>query len=390
MADKNTREKRLTARRIFIDPSSPPIRSIIRFWLIFFILLFLISGLLFFVYELSSLIFLVFLSIFFAYLIDPLIRIIRRPFEERNLNNLMPRSLAIVIAYIFVFTVLGVGIAYLAPVVSEQAKELARNVPNYLSSGQANLKALNERFRIPEETQKQINDKLTGTIGEVGGYLTTFLLTVVSYAPWLILIPVLSFFFLKDINIFRILFLRVFPSGHWRARAESFLEDVNTTLRAYARAQLFSCLLIGTVCTVGFYAIGINYAILLGILAGVFEFIPLVGPLTIGILATLIAAVSISPRTGLYTVLFLIILRMLQDYVFYPRIVRGGIHLHPLAIVLCVLAGEQIAGIPGVFVSIPIVALGSVIYRHFVEHGGSKGAFAGWVETQEVESGETE
>jgi len=116
----------------------------------------------------------------------------------------------------------------------------------------------------------------------------------------------------------------------------------------------------------------------------VFEFVPLIGPLTIGIIATIVASLSVSPRTGLYVAVFLIVLRILQDYVFYPRIVREGIHLHPLAIILCVLAGEQIAGIPGVFISIPLVALMTVIYRHFLEHSGTKGVFAGWLEPKEV------
>jgi len=388
VADKETREKRTTARRVFLDPSSPPTRSVIRVVLILFLLLLLFAGVIVAAYLLSSLIFLVFLSIFFSYLIDPLVRLIRRPFKERNLEKIMPRSLAILISYIIVFTILGVGIAYLAPIVSEQAKELTKNVPSYLSSGQSRLNELNKRFRIPEETQKQINDKISTTIGEIGSYLTAFLLTVVSYAPWLILIPVLSFFFLKDINTFRILFLRIFPSGRWRARAELVLEDVNKTLRAYARAQLFSCVLIGTTCTIGFYALGLNYAILLGILAGVLEFIPLIGPLTLGVVAVVVASVSVSPWTGLYAGIFLVILRILQDYVFYPRIVREGIHMHPLAIILCVLAGEQIAGIPGVFIAIPLVALATVIYRHFLEHSGTTGVFAGWLEPKEIPVGE--
>jgi predicted PurR-regulated permease PerM len=384
VADKETREKRSITRRVFLDSSSPPTRSVIRFWLFFFVLLVAFLGVLYFAYLLSGLIFLVFLSVFFAYLIDPLVRVIRRPFKERNLEKLMPRSLAIIISYVLVFTVLGVGIAYLAPVVTEQAKDLTKNVPGYLDSGQSRLNELNRRFRVPEDTQKQIKDKISTTIGDVGSYITTFLLTVISYAPWLVLIPVLSFLFLKDINVFRLLFLRVFPSGRWRARAEMVLEDVNKTLRAYARAQLISCFLIGFTCTLGFYALGLNYALLLGILAGILEFVPLIGPLTVGITATIVASLSISPKTGLYVAIFLIVLRILQDYVFYPRIVREGIHLHPLAIILCVLAGEQIAGIPGVFISIPLVALATVVYRHFLEHSGTKGVFAGWLEPKEV------
>ena len=102
-----------------------------------------------------------------------------------------------------------------------------------------------------------------------------------------------------------------------------------------------------------------------------------------------VASLSVSARTGLYVAIFLVVLRILQDYVFYPRIVREGIHMHPLAIILCVLAGEQIAGIPGVFISIPLVALATVIYRHFLEHSGTTGVFAGWLEPKELPVGET-
>jgi predicted PurR-regulated permease PerM len=384
VADKEAREKRLTARRVFLDASTPSNWAVVRVVLIAFTVWYVASFFQNILSSLKYLFFLIVLSIFFAYLIDPLVRAVRRPFKERNLEKLMPRSLAIIISYVIVFSVLGVGIAYLAPIVSEQGKELAKNAPSYVSAGQARLNDLNKRLRLSDETQKKIDEKIDATIGEIGSYLTAFLLAVVSYAPWLILIPVLSFFFLKDVNLFRLLFLRIFPSGRWRARAEMVLEDVNKTLRAYARAQIFSCVLIGVTCTLGFMVLDLNYAVLLGILAAVFEFVPLIGPLTLGIIATVVAALSVSPRTGLYVAVFLIVLRILQDYVFYPRIVREGIHLHPLAIILCVLAGEQVAGIPGVFISIPLVALVTVIYRHFLEHSGTKGVFAGWLEPKEA------
>jgi predicted PurR-regulated permease PerM len=383
VADKETRGKRLTARRVFLDPSTPSSWSVIRVVLIVLLMLTVWNFLAVIVSSLTHLVFLMILSVFFAYLIDPLVKLIRRPFKERHLEKLMPRSLAIAISYLIVFIVLIVAISYLAPIVSEQAREFTANFQGYSKSVQSTFNDINRRFRIyqiPEDVQRQIGERVTATVGEAGSYLTAFLLNAVSYAPWLVLIPVLAFFFLKDVNTFRVLFLRIFPSGRWRSRVESVLEDVNTTLRAYARAQIISCLLIGTACTVGFYLLGLNYAVLLGITAGVLEFIPLLGPLTIGVLATIVASVSNSPWTGFYVAFFLIVLRILQDYVFYPRIVRGGIHLHPLAIILSVLAGEQVAGIPGVFIAIPLVALATVIYRHFLEHSGSTGVFAGWLE----------
>ena len=387
MVEKQIRELKQTARRVFLDPSTPSSWAVARVVFVAFIVwntsYFLASK----VFSLTNLFFMIVLSIFFAYLIDPLVKLIRQPFKERHLEKMMPRPLAIVIAYAVVFTVVGLAIANLAPKAIEQAKEFATNLPNYASNFQDRLNDFNKRFenyQIPENVQKEINTKISSEIGELGTGITTFLgslaIGIGSYLPWLFLIPILSFFFLKDVNMFRLSLLRVFPSGRWRARAEAVLQDVNTTLAAYTRAQLISCLMIGVICLIGFYVIGIKYTLLLGIMAGVLEFIPLIGPLVLATTAILTAAFSDDPWKALYVAIFLVVLRIFQDYILYPRIIRGGIHLHPLAIILSVLAGEQIAGIPGVFLSIPIVALFSVMYKHILEHLGSRGLFAGLLE----------
>ncbi len=389
MAEKEVRERKQTARRVFLDPSTPSSWSVARVVLIAFIVWNGADFLTDKVTSLSNLFFLLILSIFFAYLIDPLVKLIRRPFKERHLEKIMPRPLAIVIAYAVVFTVLGVAISNIAPKAANQARDFANNLPNYASNFQQRLNEFNRRFenyQIPPDIQEKINDKLTSAIGTLGEAIPSFLASIAlyvgSFLPWFFLIPILSFFFLKDVNLFRLSILRIFPSGRWRARAEAVLQDVNSTLAAYTRAQLISCLIIGVTCMIGFYIIGMKYTLLLGIMAGVLEFIPLIGPLVLAITATLIALFSDDPWNALYVVIFLIVLRVIHDYITYPRIIRGGIHLHPLAIILSVLAGEQIAGIAGVFLSIPIVALLSVVYKHILEHiGSSRGLFAGWLES---------
>lgn len=379
-------------QRVFLDPSSPSIRSILRVMVVTMIAIFVAGYLQTIISSLTYLFFLIVLSVFFAYLIDPIVRIIRKPFKERNLEKIMPRSLAIVIAYFFVFTVLGIAISNIAPSVVEQAKEFGVNLPTYGQSLRERANDLNnryERLKIPDEVQSEINLKITA----IGGYITAalggFVLGSVAYLPWFILIPVLAFFFLKDVNQFRLSILRMFPAGRWRARAELIMTDVNTTLAAYTRAQLISCVLIAIICTFGFYMIGLKYALLLGILAGIFEFVPLIGPLTIAVIVTLTAAASDNPWKALYVAIFLIVLRIVHDYVTYPRIVRGGIHLHPLMIILSVLAGEQVAGIPGVFLSIPLVAVATVIYKHVLEHRGSRGIVSGWIEDVESHPSDT-
>jgi predicted PurR-regulated permease PerM len=246
-----------------------------------------------------------------------------------------------------------------------------------------------DRLRVPEEVQTEINKQVTDLGGNITSAVGNFVLVSVTYLPWLLLVPILAFFFLKDANLFRLAILRIFPPGRWRYRAEAVMADVNTTLAAYTRASLLSCLLISFICTLGFYFIGLKYALLLGILAGIFEFVPLLGPVTIAVIVILTAAAGEHPWNALHVGIFLAVLRVTHDYVTYPRIVRGGIHLHPLAIILSVLAGEQVAGIPGVFLSIPVVAVATVFYRHILEHQGRHGLLAHWFEEEEARSQES-
>ncbi|MGI8495857.1 MAG: AI-2E family transporter [Pyrinomonadaceae bacterium] len=385
------RRARPTSRRIFLDPSTPRVGSIIRVVVLTLLILSLTNFALGILSALTHLFFLIILSIFFAYLMEPLIKMIRSSFENANRERYMPRPLAIAIAYIAVFSVIGVAVAWLAPLVAEQGRQFSTKLPDYVTSIQTRINEFNDhyiRYRVPEAIQIQATEKAGAVAGELGSGVTNFFIGFLSYLPWLVIIPILAFFFLKDANLFRVQVLRLFPSGDWRSRVESVLHDVNKTLAAYVRAQLISCLLIGSVCTLGFYIIGVNYALLLGIVAGVFEFVPLIGPLTIAVTTIIIASLE-SPWEALYVFIFLGVLRIVQDYVLYPRIIREGIHLHPLAIILSVLAGEEVAGIPGVFLSIPIVALLTVLYRHVIEHSGGGGLVANILAPKESEIDKT-
>jgi predicted PurR-regulated permease PerM len=376
-------------QRVSLVSSSPSARSIVRVMFIVLLFLALRDFLGNVLSALTHLFFMIVLAVFVAYLINPLTRLVRRPFETESRAKFMPRSLAIAISFLIVFAVLGMGIMALAPSISSQARDFATNVPTYTTSIQTTLNDFNrrlDRMRVSESVQTDINERINQSLSAAGTYVTNLIgstaLTLISYLPWLVLVPILAFFFLKDAALFRVALLRMVPVGDWRTRVEAVMRDVNKTLAAYTRAQLIACLLIGVICTIGFYLLGNNYAILLGIVAGVLEFIPLIGPLTVAILATLVAGLE-SGWQAFWTAVFLGLLRIVQDYYFYPRIIREGIHLHPLAVILSVLAGEQVAGIAGVFLSIPIVALVTVIYKHVLEHSGSSGLFTGLLEPKE-------
>ncbi|HQZ83543.1 MAG TPA: AI-2E family transporter [Pyrinomonadaceae bacterium] len=365
----------------------PSAGTISRIVILTIVLLLSAAAILYGLFLLKHLLFLIVISVFFAYLIDPLVKGLRKPFKAAGKEKYMPRVLAILISYTVVFSVVGFAITAVAPSVAEQARALSANIPSYTASMQRSYEDLTKRFnrlRLPDEVQKNVTEKLTTMGTDIAGEMTSFLgttaISVLTILPWFVLVPVLAFFFLKDVNLVRLGVLRMFPAGPYRARVEAMMADINLTLAAYTRAQLISCVMIGIICSLGFYTIGLKYALLLGILAGIFEFVPVLGPATIGIVVVVVAAFGEYPTKAWYVAIFLIALRICQDYVIYPRIVRGGIHLHPLMIILAVLAGEQIGGIPGVFISIPIVAIGSVVYRHILEHRGSRSVMSLWIE----------
>ena len=115
--------------------------------------------------------------------------------------------------------------------------------------------------------------------------------------------------------------------------------------------------------------------LVLGLIAGLFEFVPLVGPLLIAIIAALVAILLPTGGVGsaLVVLIFLTVLRVIQDYVIYPRLIGHGIHLHPLAVIIAILSGAELAGVAGIFLAIPLVAVVTVSYRHWLEHRGSEG-----------------
>jgi predicted PurR-regulated permease PerM len=140
---------------------------------------------------------------------------------------------------------------------------------------------------------------------------------------------------------------------------------LNATLAAFIRAQLLACVIVGSLCGLGFAALGIPYALLLGVLAGVLEFIPLVGPLMLAVAAAAVGALQ-SPALALQAVAFLGVLRLIEDFVIYPRLIGRGIALHPLAVIVAVLAGANLAGVAGVFLAVPTVAIASIVWRHWL------------------------
>jgi len=157
---------------------------------------------------------------------------------------------------------------------------------------------------------------------------------------------------------------RAFPTPHLKWRTDQFLRQVNMVLAAYTRAQALSALIIGVISGLGFALLKLPNAAMLGIVAGLLETIPIAGPLAVAISAT-----AVAPTSKLLLVLaFLGSLRVLQDYVVYPRLIRHAMHLHPVAVVVAIWLGAMLGGIVGVCLAVPTVGVLQVAHRHYREY----------------------
>jgi predicted PurR-regulated permease PerM len=342
------------------------------------ILLLAVAAFLWVVYKLTTVLLLLVLSIFFAYLVAPLVDVVQQPLRVRRKEYRIPRGLAIGIVYLVLFVAIGGAIYFLAPQLGSQFPEFKQQAVAYYKTITTASDRVNQylaQHRMPEGVVKAVNESVLSVIAQAGAVVSAAferMLGLIFFLPWVVLIPVLSFFFLKDADSFRRSVLAMLPRGRLRWRGDEFFQDINQTLAAYIRAQLIACLVIGVVCSIGFWLIGFPSPLVLGLLAGVFEFVPLVGPLVVAVLVALLAVLHWGFGMTLVALLFLGVLRIVHDYVVYPRIIGQGIHLHPLAVILAILAGAEIAGVAGIFLAIPAIAILTVAYRHWLEHRGSE------------------
>ncbi len=181
--------------------------------------------------------------------------------------------------------------------------------------------------------------------------------------PWLSIVPVVTFLMLTRWTPFRRSTTRVLPTPHLQWRGDEFLRNLNSVLAAYTRAQSVSALLVGLLCWVGFAALGLPYPGTLALASGVLEMVPLAGPLIVAVVATAMASERVLP-----VLTFLLLLRIVQDYLVYPHLISKAMKLHPIAVVIALWAGAALGGLVGVCLAIPVVGLLQVILRHWREY----------------------
>ena len=208
-----------------------------------------------------------------------------------------------------------------------------------------------------------VSRRLTRGVEKEARMLGAELAEISGLVPWLSMVPVVAFVILTRWHPFRRSTTRVLPTAHLRWRADEFLRNLDRVLAAYTRAQALSAVIVAGACWIGFAALRLPYPGTLGLTAGLLEMVPVAGPLVMAVVAT-----AAAPDRVIGVLLFLAGLRVLQDYVIYPRLIQRALHLHPLAVVLALWAGAAVGGVIGVCLAVPLVGFVKTTYRHWREY----------------------
>ncbi|MGA7338065.1 MAG: AI-2E family transporter [Candidatus Sulfotelmatobacter sp.] len=299
-------------------------------------------------------------AIFFAYLMSPLISHL-----EKFLHW---RGPAIAVIYVLLLGLVVLFFISMGPQIGHEGARLGQSLPALakLSSGQI-AEQLGEEHGWNGKALELLRDYLANHTDEIVKLAQSIGLHVAEVAKqaWLlVVVPLLSIFFLRDGRAFSEVLLALVQSRPQRELLQGVLSDLNQMLAHFIRAQLTLAALTFIAYSAALGVMRMPYALVLGTMGGLLEFIPVLGPL---VAATTIVGVALLMGYKHWLVLILVlgIWRLIQDYVSSPRIMGQSMELHPLAAIFGVMAGGEVAGILGIFLSIPVMASLRIVFRRW-------------------------
>ncbi|HEV2699668.1 MAG TPA: AI-2E family transporter [Terriglobales bacterium] len=300
-------------------------------------------------------------AIFFAYLVDPAV--------SRVEKWTRGRGSAIAVIYVLILGFLVTFFFFVGPRIGHEAQKLTESLPSLIervNSGEI-VQQIGIEHGMSAATRDQLSAFLrthTGDLLRVAQRAGIRVAEVAQESWLLVLIPILAAFFLKDGSTFSRVALSFVHSKPQREFLQGVIGDMNEMLAQFIRAQLILVALSWMAYSSFLALMKVQYALMLGTVGGILEFIPVVGPLV----ATLLI-VTVSLLTGyqhwVIVLLFLLVWRLIQDYLISPRIMGKSVELHPLAAIFGVLAGGEIAGVLGVYLSIPVMASLRIVWRRW-------------------------
>jgi predicted PurR-regulated permease PerM len=300
-------------------------------------------------------------AVFFAYLVDPAVSRVEKWAHSR--------AVAVGVIYFLLVVLLVTFFFFVGPRIGRQAQRLGEAMPQLLdqvSSGNIAVTIGQERGWSATTIQQaqaflsRHRDDLIAIAQRIGLRAAD-----AAKQSWLlIVVPILAVFLLKDGRSFGEVGLAFVQTRPQREFWEGVREDLNRMLAHFIRAQLmlaaFSLIIYSAVMGL----MRVPYALVLGTAGGIMEFIPVVGPLVAAVVI-LGVALLMSYHHWAMLLVFLVVWRLVQDYVVSPRIMGKSMELHPLAAIFGVLAGGEIAGVLGVYLSIPVMASLRIVWRRW-------------------------
>jgi predicted PurR-regulated permease PerM len=288
--------------------------------------------------------------------------------EKRGLSRLN----GILVSYLILILIFSLVMVFVIPVVVDETTNLIRDLPRYVRLGQVTfsryLKTFRE-FRIPSEAADVISQALN--------QLKRSLLSLLARVPRvtiglfgaffnLVLAPIIAFYALKDLELIKRGALRLIPLPY-REEGRLILGKVDRALRGFVRGQLTDAIIIGILSSIGLAVLGIDFAVIIGMLAGFFNLIPYFGPIIGSIPAIIIALINYSAWRAFAVIVMFLIVQQLDSQVINPYLMRRYVGLHPLLVIFALLAGGLSLGLLGMLIAVPVTAVAMVLTGHLLE-----------------------
>jgi len=298
-------------------------------------------------------------SLVIAFLLESIVN----QFEKRNFNRLTG---VIVVNIIFVLFLLWMLFG-MAPLLSTQLSDFVRELPVYINKAQLSLMQIPQHYPFISESQlKEISALLNKEIANTGQRILSMSLSsipgLLTLAVYLVLLPLLVFFFMKDKLIILNWFSSFLPTE--RSMASQVWDEMDQQLGNYVRGKFWEIFAVGGVCLIAFSFMGLKYAFLLSVLVGLSVLVPYIGATVVTLPVAFVAYVQWG-WTSEFAYLMIVygIIQGLDGNVLVPLLFSGVVNLHPVAIIVSILVFGGLWGFWGVFFAIPLATLVNATLR---------------------------
>ena len=311
-------------------------------------------------------------SIVLAELLYPFVEFLERWIPGRRRFPGVARVVSILLIYVL-FIALVALILYLtlSSIISEGSKFI-ESLPQLIEQARVTIEDLYAQYsdRIPEEFITQIQGMIESSVGVIGDAALSVALSAisgvvstVSFVIGLIIVPILLFYLLKDKDELLDDVYRPLAPGV-EAHTRNVLGIIHGVIGSYIRAQLISVSVVGILVFVGLTLLGIEFALILGILAAIFAIIPIVGAI-IGAVPGVLFALANDPDKVVWVLLVYVVAQLLESNVVTPRLQANAVRLHPVMVMAILVIAADIAGVWGMIAGVPIVAAARDVFVYF-------------------------